>query len=400
MRRVETEWSVREREDGVRDALADGRPIAQPAVSARFRRPLRPRAHPAMWMAAIVAVEMLAFFAMAEFLAGYVLPPGQRYIHPQPIVEPSARRIYTYRPNQQAFTVDHPFVTNSLGFREQEEVTVPKGDEFRILALGDSVTVGIGVPAEDTYVAQLRKLLQPAAKPIRTINAGVAGYSVWQEVDLLEETRHAVQPDLVTLAFYWNDVYPKPAHVTPLPVEQSGDRQDAWLKYARILKRSRVLSFLRERWNSLLNTWYPSADWAHRELIYNGSVTPYVDRAYRDIEQSIRELADLQRDGFMAVILIVPMPMQVQQPSPPPTQMQQRIEAMARRAGVRTLDLLEPLRKASAEKSDLYIPWDYEHFTARGHRVVAQALREYLVSERLIPAPHPPTAAASTFPQE
>jgi lysophospholipase L1-like esterase len=76
----------------------------------------------------------------------------------------------------------------------------------------------------------------------------------------------------------------------------------------------------------------------------------------------------------------------VQQPDPPPTFFQERIGDLAKQAGLRTIDLLPVLREAYQKDRDLYIPWDGEHFTQRGHRVIADALQRYLDAEGLLPA--------------
>jgi hypothetical protein len=342
--------------------------------------------HPTLWMFAILMVEVTLVFLVAETVAAFLLPPGPRFIHPQMVVEPDSRRSYFHRPSQTAFTIDKPFVTNSLGFRDEREVPIQKAGEFRILSLGDSMTVGLGVSAEDTYIARLEKLLNQRGASVRTINAGVGCYGTWQEVDVLKEKRDAVKPDIVTLAFYWNDLYPRPEKVIPIPNNQSGDQQDSVQRYLRILKRSRVLLFLRERSASLANLIWPSSDWKHREMIFNGLTSPYLERAYGDVEKSLAEFKSLQHElGFVPILIIIPMPMQVQQSAPPPTHMQQRIEAMAKTVGLRTLDLLPALRHAYAANRDLYIPWDNEHFTPQGHKVVAEALDRYLVDEHLVP---------------
>jgi lysophospholipase L1-like esterase len=365
------------------DAIVPGRSDANGAVP---RKMGRTRSFSGWWLGLIVVVELLVLFALAELVAAWFLPPGHHYRYPQMLIEPNARRTYYHRPNQQAFTIDKPFVTNALGFRDEREVPAEKGAEFRILALGDSVTVGLGVAAEETYARQLEALLSRSIAPLRVINAAVTCYSTWQEVDVLKETAPAVRPDVVTLAFYWNDLYPKPEVIAPIADVHTVVAQDAAQQYMRLFKSSRALSFVRERWASLSNSLWPTFDWAHRNVIYKGDSTPYLEQAYEDVRASLEEFAALGREGFVPVLLLLPMPLQVQQAEEPARHMQERIEAIAARAGLRVLDLLPALRRAYAQHRDLYIAWDYEHFTPRGHRVVAEALQRYLVDQRLLPS--------------
>ena len=312
------------------------------------------------------------------------LPPGPQFIHPQMIMEPSTRRIYEHRPNQRAFTIDKPFHTNSMGFRDDREVPLNKDGEFRIFSLGDSVAVGLGVSVEDTYARQLERLLGGRFNRVRVINAAVGSYSTWQEVDLLKEKGIHVQPDIAMIAFYWNDLYIKPVPVVPLDRSLSGDRQDATLKYLRLFKRSRLLLFLRERWEILQYRIWPTFEWTHQEMIYEGRSSPYLEKAYGEVGESLEEFKSLGKTyGFVPILIILPLPGQVHSLDAP-THMQQRLTAIAKRMGLRTVDLLAPLQRAYATKPDLFIPWDNTHFTPRGHKVVAEALEQYLVTEHLV----------------
>lgn len=51
----------------------------------------------------------------------------------------------------------------------------PAIDVPRIVAFGDSLTAGLGVPAAESYPAQLQRLLEQAGFTYRVVNAGVSG---------------------------------------------------------------------------------------------------------------------------------------------------------------------------------------------------------------------------------
>jgi acyl-CoA thioesterase-1 len=53
--------------------------------------------------------------------------------------------------------------------------TQPRAEQPRIVAFGDSLTAGFGVPPEDSYPAQLQRKLDEAGYRYRVINAGVSG---------------------------------------------------------------------------------------------------------------------------------------------------------------------------------------------------------------------------------
>jgi lysophospholipase L1-like esterase len=107
------------------------------------------------------------------------------------------------------FLVDYRF--NSLGFRGPDyAIPIPEGT-FRVLALGDSYTLGAGLYEPDTFAAQLENRLNAAAGapggPARfeVVNGGVSGYSTEQERISYELFSSAYTPQVVLLTVVSND---------------------------------------------------------------------------------------------------------------------------------------------------------------------------------------------------
>ena len=335
-------------------------------------------------LAFILVLECIVLFAVAEGIARLFLPPGPHFIHPQMLVEPSMRRGFTHKPNQHAYTIDKPFVTNSLGLRDEREVPVNKEREVRIVALGDSMTVGLGVRSEETFASQLEKSLNTRFGRVRALNAAVGAYTTWQEVDLLKEKIDHLQPDIVLLVFYWNDLYTKPRPVVAIPVSESGEQHDAALKYLRIFKRSALLLFLRERYAILRLKISPSFDWSHQEMIYEGGTSPYLEQAYQDVSESLEELKSLgEKHGFIPIVIVLPIPGQIHRLDAP-IHMQNRLKMITDKIGLRTIDMLHPLQQAYTLRHDLVIPWDNSHYSPQGHKVVAESIERYLLAEGLL----------------
>ncbi|MBV9578536.1 MAG: hypothetical protein JO057_08105 [Chloroflexi bacterium] len=126
------------------------------------------------------------------------------------ILDPDAG--YVMRPNTcvrlKTTEYDEVLKTNSLGMVGPElPATKPPG-EFRIVVLGDSYTVGGQVPYEQTFPAVLEKQLHDAGYTnVRIIDAGVGGYTEYNESGLLKKYVAQLQPDLVVLAaFLGNDI--------------------------------------------------------------------------------------------------------------------------------------------------------------------------------------------------
>ncbi len=94
---------------------------------------------------------------------------------------------------------------NAAGLRGPE-IPADKGDERRVLFLGDSMVAAFEVPYEQSYVALVGEALtERLGAPVRTINGGVRGYGTDQSL-LHYRTRvreHA--PDVVVFFHAGND---------------------------------------------------------------------------------------------------------------------------------------------------------------------------------------------------
>ncbi len=105
------------------------------------------------------------------------------------------------------YTYQHRVEVNSLGLRGPELAPKQPG-ERRILFLGDSLTYGQGVAGDETVAAALEQALRArdTSRPWSVVNAGLRAYGTSHELGLLEELGARIQPDVVLLGWYWNDV--------------------------------------------------------------------------------------------------------------------------------------------------------------------------------------------------
>jgi lysophospholipase L1-like esterase len=98
---------------------------------------------------------------------------------------------------------------NDMGCRDRDYPLERAAGTRRILALGDSYTMGVGVHAPDVFPERLERLLNDARSPgsptYEVINCGVSGYSTEDELILYERHAARYNPDLVLLTMVWND---------------------------------------------------------------------------------------------------------------------------------------------------------------------------------------------------
>ena len=73
---------------------------------------------------------------------------------------------------------------------------VGSAETMRIMALGDSLTAGFGLPASDSFPAQLEVALKARGLSVEVLNAGVSGDTTAGGLARLDWAL-AAQPDLV-----------------------------------------------------------------------------------------------------------------------------------------------------------------------------------------------------------
>ncbi len=110
--------------------------------------------------------------------------------------------------NRSTSEFDVTFDVNELGLRDDpmDSPSKPPGT-FRVIALGDSFTLGFTVDRHDLFVDQLEGYWNAEGRRVDVINTGTEGYSTDQETVWLMENGEAFQPDLVLLFPYDNDIY-------------------------------------------------------------------------------------------------------------------------------------------------------------------------------------------------
>jgi hypothetical protein len=98
------------------------------------------------------------------------------------------------------------FVTNNKGFRSMTDYAYEKPAlTTRVLALGDSHTLGSEVQQEATFSAVLERYLGWHNVNAEVINTGVTGFSTAEELAFLENEGYRYQPDVVVVGFFGND---------------------------------------------------------------------------------------------------------------------------------------------------------------------------------------------------
>ncbi len=164
-------------------------------------------------------VSILTPFILAEFIirwAGCLSTYSERncrryvsyydHINTAPwILDSGVNKRYTFgRPE-----FNYEVRTNSEGVRDIEHPIQKATDEYRIVGLGDSFTMGFGAEYEDSYLKVLeRRLRRPgSSKRVTVISGGVAGSDPVYSYYLFVKRLRKYHPDLVMLLLDSSDIY-------------------------------------------------------------------------------------------------------------------------------------------------------------------------------------------------
>ncbi len=90
---------------------------------------------------------------------------------------------------------------NREGYRDVDHAPAPPGQR-RIVWLGDSVSFGLGVDQDRTFVSRLRKELAPR----ELVSLAIFAYHAGNHLDALREDGLKHRPELVVVQFYMNDL--------------------------------------------------------------------------------------------------------------------------------------------------------------------------------------------------
>jgi lysophospholipase L1-like esterase len=96
---------------------------------------------------------------------------------------------------------------NSRGCRARDYPIPEESGAFRILALGDSYTAGVGVYAEDLFTAAMEQALNEGGggRGFEVINCGVSGFGTREQALYYQQRLSDYEPDLVLVVMTAND---------------------------------------------------------------------------------------------------------------------------------------------------------------------------------------------------
>ena len=274
---------------------------------------------------------------------------------------------------------------NRLGLRNREIAPKPPGTT-RILFLGDSLIWSGETSSRALYTEVIETRLN-ARRPYRieVVNAGVPGYTTFQELEFLRIHGLGMEPDAVLLGFVFNDLYypylHRPQADQALDGEPDARRQrfDRGTVAGRIFGRS-YMAHETAAAAGVLWRWLrgrPTFPFDQRADFY----LAWKDYGWVNARRLIGEMkAMLAERGVPLYIAVFPV---VDQVDPRYRQLdidyvlspQRRIRRISDELAIPLVDLTEPLRAHGGTR----LFSDYVHLKGEGNDVVADQLEAFLV---------------------
>jgi lysophospholipase L1-like esterase len=291
---------------------------------------------------------------------------------------------HTFQPdttvrNQKAEFL-HVRTINSLGFPDREFTTAKTHDEYRMLALGDSFTEGVGTSAETTWVkvAEARLAERYPARRITSLNAGVSGSDPYFEYMLLKEKLQAFHPDLVIVAINSSDLNEA--------IARGGSerfRPDGTVAYST-----------RPGWDRLYGLSYIWRAIVHEVLGYNTLFVKSHDaparnrEAARLIALALDSIRDFCRDhGINLLVVSHPQQGDVELGRYGWSEYDDLMRRLERDPDLQFVDLLKYYTQhglmTKEMASELYWPLDYHHKT-KGYRIMGEAIAANIVERGFV----------------
>lgn len=277
-----------------------------------------------------------------------------------------------------------PLRINSLGLRGAEP-----GQGRRWLALGDSFTIAVQVPEEQTFAARIG-----ASLGVEVLNGGVDGYSTWQATIRYRALDDVVRAEAVLLTFFLgNDLSDNervqvqlraPPNQHPPPMLSRTDPVTRWLfrnsvafAYARVAFKRAALT---------RGDGFESRRFKEELLPFTKPGATRLQELLRQSERALLELRDLTRSrGDRLIVTVAPAsfamdPERAAQTlatfgltDPDVDAPRRAVVELLGRLGITSCDLTPALQAAETAGKAPYFRFD-GHWTDSGHAAVAEAV--------------------------
>ena len=296
--------------------------------------------------------------------------------------EHSAKRIKSKNPLLVAELDKTDPRVNSIGIRDREfSLEKPEG-VFRIVAIGDSVTFGLGVPSDKSFPKIIEQQLLSKGMNVEVLNFGISAYDTIAELELYKKSASNFNPDLVILTYILNDTMRPGASI---------EKQLSETKSLQPTPKDLLIKSLRELLKSI-STFSHLFQWIYylEEKIFSGLISEGVYHAsytheatWKPTEEAIHGFAAEARNRHQKLMVVVfPLLIDFQQYTY--ASEHKIIVDTFYKSGVPVLDMLDKL--SNENYTDFILNnEDSTHPNEYGHRFIANSIIQFIEENNITP---------------
>lgn len=275
---------------------------------------------------------------------------------------------YGWQPQTTGTSFGKTVFIDEFGFRK---ISSPQHNTDSWIILGDSVTFGVGVETEDTFV----QLLQNTLPRTKLWNTAVIGYNVRNYRDVLyhltSEQQDVQNVRKVLLFLCLNDIDLNDN------IEQAPSTRALNYRYVQNL-----LSFMRRHSKFYMRM---KAALTDRSKFYFLNDYQLYKEGGESLTQSMEILNEvntfLRSRNISLMVVILPYEYQLRTKDAQYLAPQKLLAAHLKEMGISYLDAYEYFESSEGDKKELFLYADFGHLSKRGHRIVFNLLRERLNTE-------------------
>lgn len=276
-----------------------------------------------------------------------------KYANMLKIDSPNPKIGHVHKPNSSTRLMGVDIKINSDGLRGSER-TIEKNNRYRIIFLGDSLTLGWGVSEDKTFKSLLEKELNKD-KPTEILNFGIGNYNTEQEEALFEEKGLKYHPDKVVMFYFINDAEETP-NKSPLS----------------FLQQSYVATFY---WSKILEV-AGKLGFGNNYISYYEAL--YTDQApgWKKTREAFLYLQDITRNNKISLQIVL-LPEFHNVANYPFTREHAKVTSFLQEHGISSLDLVS-LFSRSSNPQRLWVAQDDAHPNEKGHELIAKYTLDFL----------------------
>lgn len=231
----------------------------------------------------------------------------------------------------------------------------------KILFLGDSVTMGIGVESDSTFAGRINN----ENDSLLVLNPSIIGYNNIDYLNVINfliiENQNYIDVDAVYIFWCLNDVYDN--SFADIGFNSNGI-QDKIISFMR--KHSKLFYFLKANFTDRAKAYF-----LHDARFYSSS-----DVSFQTAKNNLLKIhSTLTKKGINFKVVILPYEYQLRDKSFSVFQPNSIFTSFLSDKGIPYLDIGSKLRSESFDSNKLYLYGDGIHFSNFGHKVIADEIK-------------------------